>query len=172
MPRRHRGELEVLLYQYSTSALEGWSLPYPGCFSPEKNAQYLLYRRLGWPWSWSGWVRKVSPLRCLNPSCRDINWSPSTSSCGLLPSQAFCLSLLDFSNSYVYCLPRGIMKDTMCVLVGKRPVGNFTCIKTVMYGLMFVCLFVCLYFALCYTDLCIRSLLWSEEWHNYRLVGV
>jgi hypothetical protein len=35
------------------------------------------------------------------------------------------------------------MKDAMCVLVEKRPVGNFTFIKTVMYGLVLVCTLHC-----------------------------
>jgi hypothetical protein len=45
------------------------------------------------------------------------------------------------------------MKDAMSVLVEKRPVGNFTFIKTVMYGLMFVCLFVCI--SHCVTQICV-----------------
>jgi len=40
----------------STSALfgGGWSMPRPGCFTPEKKSQYLLYRRLGGPQGRSG----------------------------------------------------------------------------------------------------------------------
>jgi hypothetical protein len=47
MPRRHRGEVEVLLYQYLTSALEGRSVPYPGCFSPEKKCPVPIVQEAG-----------------------------------------------------------------------------------------------------------------------------
>jgi hypothetical protein len=48
-----------------TSALDwgGWSTPSPGRFSSGKEIVYPLYRSLGWPRGWSGWVRKFLPHR-------------------------------------------------------------------------------------------------------------
>jgi hypothetical protein len=45
-----------------TSALDGgrWSTPHPGRCTPGKEIRYPLYRRLGGPQGWSGWVRKIS----------------------------------------------------------------------------------------------------------------
>ena len=39
-----------------------WSTPRPDCFTPWKETQYPLYRRLGGPQIRSGRVRKISPL--------------------------------------------------------------------------------------------------------------
>lgn len=39
----------------------GWSTPCPGTFSSGKETWYLLYRRLGRPQCWSGWLQKISP---------------------------------------------------------------------------------------------------------------
>ena len=44
----------------------GWSLPHSDCFTPWKDTWYSLYRTLGGPWDWSGWVCKVSQWG-LNP---------------------------------------------------------------------------------------------------------
>jgi hypothetical protein len=46
-----------------TSALHvgGWSMPCPGHFTPRKEAQYPMYRRLGGPQGQSGWVQKIPP---------------------------------------------------------------------------------------------------------------
>jgi len=44
----------------------GWSTPYPSCFTPRED-QYPLYRRLGGPVSWSGWVQKSLPLPGFDP---------------------------------------------------------------------------------------------------------
>ena len=46
-----------------TSALYGggWSMPRPGRFTPGKETQYPLYRRLGGPLGRSGWVSNISP---------------------------------------------------------------------------------------------------------------
>jgi len=51
-----------------TSALYrvGWSTPHPSRFNPGKT-QYPLYRRLGGPQGWSGWVRKISPPPGFDP---------------------------------------------------------------------------------------------------------
>ena len=38
-----------------------WLTPLPGCFTLGKDTCYLLYRRLGGPQGWSGWVWKISP---------------------------------------------------------------------------------------------------------------
>ena len=48
MPGRHRGEIEVLAYTYPTLVLEsgGWSGPRPGHFTPGRQTQCSLYRRL------------------------------------------------------------------------------------------------------------------------------
>jgi hypothetical protein len=56
-----RGWIEVQLYPFVTSALEGggWLAPRPGRFS--KKTRYPLYRRLGGPQGRSGCVRKMSP---------------------------------------------------------------------------------------------------------------
>ena len=79
------------------------------------------------------WTGAENLVRCgSNRRCRDIKRSPSGSRCCLLHSEAFCPSLLDFSNSCVHCLPGGNVKGTMCVLLKKRLVGNFTVIKTVV----------------------------------------
>jgi hypothetical protein len=45
----------------------GWSTPCPGCFTPGKQTQYTVYRRLGGPLDWSGWMRKVSPPLGFSP---------------------------------------------------------------------------------------------------------
>ena len=39
----------------------GLSVPHPGFFPLGKGTQYPLYRRLGGPQAWSGWVQKISP---------------------------------------------------------------------------------------------------------------
>jgi hypothetical protein len=46
-----------------TLALDGggWSIPCPGQFTPSKEMQYPLYKSLGGPQDWSGWVQKISP---------------------------------------------------------------------------------------------------------------
>jgi hypothetical protein len=46
-----------------TSALDGggWSTSRPSPFTPGKETQYPLYRRLGGRRGWSGWVQKISP---------------------------------------------------------------------------------------------------------------
>jgi spore coat protein U-like protein len=45
-------------YSFLTSAQYGgsWSTPRIGCFTPKKQLQYQLYRRLGGPQVWSRWV--------------------------------------------------------------------------------------------------------------------
>ena len=45
----------------------GRSTPRPGRFTPRKETQYPLYRRLAGPQGQSGQVRKISPLRGLDP---------------------------------------------------------------------------------------------------------
>jgi hypothetical protein len=49
MPSRHRGEAGVQLHQYPTLVLGGggWSVPHPDYFTPRKETQSSLYRRLG-----------------------------------------------------------------------------------------------------------------------------
>jgi hypothetical protein len=42
-------------------------MPWPGCFTPEKETQYPLYRRLGGPEGWPGWVWKTMPPLGFNP---------------------------------------------------------------------------------------------------------
>jgi hypothetical protein len=50
MPSKLRGEAEVLLYQYSTLALEGggWSAPRPGRFSPREGDAVPIVQEVGW----------------------------------------------------------------------------------------------------------------------------
>jgi hypothetical protein len=43
------------------------STPRPGRFTPGKETQYPLYRRLGWPQGRSGRVRKISPSPGFDP---------------------------------------------------------------------------------------------------------
>jgi hypothetical protein len=67
MPSRHRGEVEMQLYRYLTSAQGGdwWvggQMPCPGHFIPVKEAWYSLYRRLCGPWGQSRQVWKIMPL--------------------------------------------------------------------------------------------------------------
>ena len=50
-----------------TLALDGGPMPRPGCFTPGKETQYPLYRRLGGPQGRSGQVRKISPQPGFNP---------------------------------------------------------------------------------------------------------
>jgi hypothetical protein len=71
-----------------------------------------------------------------------------------------CLCWTSVIHMFTVCC-RGMMLDVMCVLVEKRPVGNFTFIKTVMYGLVLVCASHCVT-----QNLCVKNFLWSEEWHN------
>jgi len=40
--------------------------PHPSCFTPGKESQYLLYRRLGGPQGQSGWEQKIVPLLGFN----------------------------------------------------------------------------------------------------------
>lgn len=65
MPSRHWGDVDVQLYPYSSSALEGsgWLKSGPGLFYPRKEIQTTLNRRLGGPRSRSGWVWKI----CFSP---------------------------------------------------------------------------------------------------------
>ena len=62
-PRRPKGGVEVQLYSFLNPSARwgGWSTPRPGCFTPGKETQYLLYSRLGGPQGRSGRVRKISP---------------------------------------------------------------------------------------------------------------
>jgi hypothetical protein len=52
-----------------TPALDegGWSTPRPGRFTPRKETQYPLYRRLGGPQGRCGRVRKISPPPVFDP---------------------------------------------------------------------------------------------------------
>jgi len=42
-------------------------VPCPGRFTPGKETHYPLYRRLGEPQGWSGWVQKMSPPLGFDP---------------------------------------------------------------------------------------------------------
>jgi hypothetical protein len=43
----------------------GWSMPFPGCFTPGKEARYPLYRVLGGPQGWSGsWHHRLQTPNC------------------------------------------------------------------------------------------------------------
>jgi len=44
-----------------------WSMPQPGRFTPGKEIQCPLYRKLCGSQSWSGWVWKVLPSTGLDP---------------------------------------------------------------------------------------------------------
>jgi hypothetical protein len=58
--RESRG---IALLYFVTSALEGGegSASRPGRILPPGKTRYSLYRRLGGPQGWSGYVRKISP---------------------------------------------------------------------------------------------------------------
>ena len=59
--KAQRGRRDITLSL--TSAIDGGGLlmPHPGCFTPGKETQYPLYRRLGGSQGWTGQVRKISP---------------------------------------------------------------------------------------------------------------
>jgi hypothetical protein len=62
-PEWPRGWVELELYSFESSALEGgeWSASRPGLNLPPGKTRYPLYERLGGPQSRSGEVRKISP---------------------------------------------------------------------------------------------------------------
>jgi hypothetical protein len=57
---RQRGAVEVYLYSFLTSALDGdgWSTPRPGRFTYRKEIRYPLYGNLGGPQGLSGRMRQ------------------------------------------------------------------------------------------------------------------
>jgi hypothetical protein len=69
-PNRHRGEAQITAISCCSSELEGgwWSVPHPDHFTPRKETQYPLYRRLGGPRDQCGWARKILPTLRFEPS--------------------------------------------------------------------------------------------------------
>jgi hypothetical protein len=57
MPWWHLGGAEVLLHSFLTSALDGdeWLTSHPDCFTPRKEPQYPLKRRMWGPQRWCVW---------------------------------------------------------------------------------------------------------------------
>jgi hypothetical protein len=62
------GSRDIALLSLTLALDEGgWSTPRPGRFTPGKETQYPLYRRLGGPQGRSGRVRKISPPPGFDP---------------------------------------------------------------------------------------------------------
>jgi len=63
-PRRPGGGVEVKRYSFFNLGARwggGWSTPRPGRFTPGRETQYPLYRRVGGPQGRSGRLWKISP---------------------------------------------------------------------------------------------------------------
>ena len=63
MGSRHTATLSLILALHEG----GWLTPRPGRFTPGKETQYPLYRRLGGPKGQSEWVLNISPLPGFDP---------------------------------------------------------------------------------------------------------
>jgi hypothetical protein len=72
----------------------GWSTPRPGRFIPGKETRYPLYRRLGRPQDWSGWVLKISPPTGFDP--RTVQLVPSRYTDYAIPAFKFYNFLMYF----------------------------------------------------------------------------
>jgi hypothetical protein len=89
----------------------GWSMPFPGCFTPGKEDWYPLYRILGRPHGWSGsWHHRLQTPNC--PACSKSLYQP----CSLGP----CIKVLNSHPMMYLCShwggDRGI---TICKLALK-----------------------------------------------------
>jgi hypothetical protein len=69
-----RGEgVQIYLYSFFNLNVRwgGWLMPHTSHFTSGHNSWYPLYKRLGGPHSWSGWVGKILP----KPECTIITYS-------------------------------------------------------------------------------------------------
>jgi hypothetical protein len=59
-----------------TLALNGGGCltPRSSHFTPGKETRYPLYRRLGWPQGWFGWVQKILLPTEFNPWTSSLQW--------------------------------------------------------------------------------------------------
>ena len=64
-----RGGVEVQLYSSFNPALVrgGQSMPQPGCFTPGRETQFPIYRRLCRPHGQSGWGRRIFSTPIFDP---------------------------------------------------------------------------------------------------------
>jgi hypothetical protein len=71
-----------------------WSVTFPGCFTPRKETQYPLYRRLGGPQGRSGRLRKNSPPLGFDP--RTVQPEASLYTDCAIPAHSSIMYLIHF----------------------------------------------------------------------------